>query len=260
MLRRNLMLAALAPTLALTLAACDGGADEPDVDATDLNRVQSKGEAEAVARMLDAGDFMDLSLGAKIEGPQGPEVKGSMRNAEGAFADIRSYVACPAGMDPCDPANAPAGTVFTYVHVLYPGEDNDPDTGSGTGNDSSDIETADMFRLTQPAHGFTGNAGYSKAEAISAMGPGSDVVITCEDGALAWTVEAGDGGNQWEQAEPLTFWWQSTVPPSGPAEAYEIHANHTAANGSGPYPGDGIGAANACLDPELVAAATPAAG
>ena len=230
--------------LALTLAACAN--EDTDTDITDLESANSDGEAAAMAQALPAGDFMDLELGAKIIGPQGDEVVSRMTNAEGAFADIRSYVACPASMDPCDPANAPEGTVYTYVHVVHPGEDNDPDTGSGEGNDSSDVEIADNFRMTMPSHGFTGTAVYSKAEALAAVGPEVDVVMVCHEGGLSWTIEASDGGDQWEQAEPLTFYWQSTLLPSGPAQAYEIFANRAAAQGNGPYPAAHETVPNAC--------------
>lgn len=229
---------------ALALAACSDSASDSEV--TDLNSASTDGEAAAMAAALDAGDFADLQLGAKIVGPQGDEVTGAMSNAEGNFADIRSFVACPAGMDPCDPKTAPAGTIYTYVHVIYPGEDNSSRTGSGTGNTSSDIERATGFKMTMPAHGFNGVAGYSKAEAMAAIGAKVDVVISCKDGALSWTVNAGDGGNQWEQAEPLTFFWKSTLPPAGPAKAYAINANYAEAIGAGPYPAAKEGVTNAC--------------
>lgn len=237
---------AVALPLILALGACGSDADEPP---TDLETAQSDGEAQALAQNIAAGDFLDLQLGARIQGPQGDEVEGALGNAEGNFADMRSYVACPAGAQQCDPANMPAGTVYTYVHVVYPGEDNRPDSGSGEANDSSDVERATAFRMIRPATGFTGAAGYSKDEAMAAIGPKADVVITCDEGALVWTVSAGDGGDQWEQAEPLTFWWQSTVPPAGPAKAYAIEANYTQASGDGPYPGDAQGATNACTAP-----------
>ena len=230
---------------ALALAAC-GESDQSDSSVTDLNRVASDGEAEAMAQALPAGDFLDLELGAKIVGPQGDEVSGRLSNAEGAFADIRSFVACPAGMNPCNPAQAPEGTIFTYVHVVYPGEDNEATTGSGAGNDASNVETAEAFRMTMPSHGFTGKAGYSKGEALAAMGPSTDIVITCPENSIAWTVEEGDGGDQWGQGEPITFYWQSTLPPAGPADAYEIFANYTSAIGPGPYPARSDVATNAC--------------
>ncbi len=228
---------------AAALGACSS---EPETDVTDLNAAATPEQAEAMAASIDAGDFIDLQLGAKIIGPQGPEVEGAMSNTEGNFADIRSYVACPAGMDPCDPKTAPEGTVYTYVHVVYPGSDNQADSGSGAGNNSSDIERATAFKMLRPAHGFNGKAGYSKAEVMGAIGPKADVIITCKDRALVWTISAGDGGNQWEQAEPLTFYWQSTLPPAGPAVAYAIDANYAEASGPGPFPAQTDGVPNSC--------------
>ncbi|MDA7787848.1 hypothetical protein N8940_01280 [Sphingomonadaceae bacterium] len=227
-----------------TLSACG---DAPEEDSTDLEVATTESEEAAMDAAREAGDFLDLQLGAKIVGPQGPEVEGALSNAEGNFADIRSYVACPAGMDPCNPKTAPEGTVYTFVHTVFPGEDNQDDSGSGQANNSSDIERATAFRMTAPAHGFTGSAGYAKASVLAAIGDKATVVVTCVDGALVWTVDAGEGGNQWEQAEPVTFYWQSTLPPAGPSDKYAIEANYTTATGPGPYPAATDGVSNACL-------------
>jgi hypothetical protein len=233
-----------ASALALALSAC---ADEPtprevhDQEVTDLGSVDSDGEAAAKAKALAAGDLTALTLGGRM-----PERTSAMRNEAGNFADLRGFVACPRGTDPCDPRTAPAGTVYTYTLVVYPGGDNNDDTGIGPGNTASDIERATAFRMTMPAHGFTGQAGYAKPEALAAIGPKADVVVTCDAGKIVWTVSAGDGGNQWEQKEPLTFYWQSTLPPAGQAEAYAFDADGTTAIGSGPYPAAKEGVANAC--------------
>lgn len=233
--------------LALGLAACAEPIEESEVDDTELEIATTDDEAEALDRSIEAGDFGSLQLGAKIEGPEGPEPSGALSTPEGNFADIRSYVACPAGMQECNPEIAPQGQIYTYVHVVHPGEDNDPSTGSGEGADSSDVETANAFMMTMPAYGFTGIAGYSFAEARAAGGSQTQVVITCgRDGNLVWTVNPGDGGDQWEQSEPITFYWQSTVPPAGPQEAYAIEANRTVATGPGPYPSADDSASNAC--------------
>ena len=237
---------ALPAACLIALSACGGDAGDPP---TDLEVATTDGEAVALAQSIEAGSFADLKLGAKVAGPQGEELKSRLTNEAGAFADVTSYVACPAGMDPCDPANAPQGTVFTYVHIVYPGEDNAPDSGSGTGADASDVEQANRFMIVRSAYGFTGSAGYSKLETMAAIGPKAEVVITCVDGGIAWTVNAGEGGNQWEQSEPLTFWWQSTLPPAGPARAYAIEANYVTATGDGPYPAERAGATNACAAP-----------
>ena len=230
--------------LALMLAACS---DDPsprevqDREVTDLNTANTDGKAYAQAKALPAGDLTELRLGGRTG-----ERTVAMENSTGSYADLRGYVACPQGMDPCDPKTAPAGTVFTYVFVVYPGGDNDEDTGVGSNNTASDIERATAFRMVMPAHGFTGNAGYAKPEALAAIGTKADVVVTCDNGGLVWTVSAGDGGDQWEQKEPLTFYWQSTLPPSGTAPAYVFDADSTFSTGSGPYPAAKAGAKNAC--------------
>ena len=108
------------------------------------------------------------------------------------------------------------------------------------------VERATAFKMTMPAIGFTGKAGYSKAEAIAALGKDADVVITCDEGKIAWTLSSGDGGDQWEYQEPITFYWQSTQPPAGPADAYEVRADYNDASGKGPYPAASETATNAC--------------
>jgi hypothetical protein len=234
--------------LALSLAACSDPTPDTvqDRQVTDLNSVNTDGKAAAQAKALPAGDFTELRLGGKIRGPQGFELIGAMANDSGSFADLRAYVACPAGTIVCDPKTQPEGTVYTYAFVVYPGGDNDPASGIGANNTASDIERATAFRMVMPAHGFTGNAGYAKSEALAAIGPKADVVISCDHGGLVWTVSAGDGGNQWEQKEPLTFYWQSTLPPAGSAKAYVFDADSTFSTGSGPYPVAKEGAQNAC--------------
>jgi len=230
--------------LALTVAACS---DEPsprevqDQQVTDLNSANTDGKAYAKAKDFPAGDFTEITFGGRTA-----ERTTSMSNDAGNFADLRGFVACPRGTDPCDPKTAPPGTVYTYTLVVYPGGDNNDDTGIGAGNTVSDIERATSFRMTMPAHGFTGKAGYAKPEALAAIGPKADVVVTCDAGKIVWTVSAGDGGNQWEQKEPLTFYWQSTLPPAGQAKAYAFDADGTTAVGSGPYPAAREGVANAC--------------
>ncbi|BDI61052.1 hypothetical protein [Qipengyuania nanhaisediminis] len=233
----------LTSTFALALAAC--GEAEEDAE---LDIATTDGEAEAMTKDLEPGDFALLNPGPRIVGPQGPEVKTALSNEAGILADITSYVTCPATMTACDPANAPDGTIYTYVHTVYPGEDMDPASGAGDGPDDIDVEMATAFKMTAPAHGFTGAAGFSKDEAIAAAGEAVQVVITCDaDGALIWTVNAGDGGDQWEDGEPLTFYWQSTLPPAGPARHYEIRADGVSGIGDGPYPGADSTARNACL-------------
>jgi hypothetical protein len=237
-------ISATASALALGLAACSQEPSPREVqhqEVTDLNTADTDGKAYAKARSLPAGDMTEFTLGGRFG-----EKAIAMSNSAGNFADLRGYVACPKGIDPCDPRTAPAGTVYTYAFVVYPGGDNEDDSGIGPGNTASDIERGTAFRMTMPAHGFTGKAGYAKPEALAAIGPKADVVITCDAGKIVWTVNAGDGGDQWEQKEPLTFYWQSTLPPAGSAKAYAFDADGTTAVGSGPYPAPREGVANAC--------------
>jgi hypothetical protein len=48
-----------------------------------------------------------------------------------------------------------------------------------------------------------------------------------------WRVVGGDG---WKAGETITFYWQSTLAPEGPREAYQFEAEGTSAQGSGPFP------------------------
>ena len=238
---RNLIAAG---ALALIVAGCSDDPSQREVqdqEVTDLNKVDSDGEAIAKAKAIPAGDFTEFTLGGRIG-----EKTVAMTNSAGSFADLRSFVACPKGVDPCNPETAPEETVYTYVMVVYPGGDNDDGTGIGSKNTASDIERATAFRMTMPAHGFTGKAGYAKPEALAAIGPKADVVVTCDAGKIVWTVSAGDGGDQWEQKEPLTFYWQSVLPPADTAKAYAFDADSTVATGSGAYPAAKEGVANAC--------------
>lgn len=236
--------------LALAVAGCSDDptpAEVQDKEVTDLNSANTDGKADAMAKALPAGDLTEFTLGGHVAGDDKDEgTTRAMSNEAGNFADLRSFVACPKEMDTCDPKTAPEGTVYTYVLVVYPGGDNKGAKGVPAGNTVSDIERATSFRMTMPAHGFTGNAGYAKPEALAAIGPKADVVVSCDAGKIVWTVSAGDGGNQWEQKEPLTFYWQSTLPPAGLAQAYAFDADSTEAMGSGYYPAVRAGATNAC--------------
>ena len=218
--------------LLFALAACGGGADEPP---TDLESAQSDGAAEALARNFEAGDFLDLQLGAKIVGPQGEEVESALANAEGNFADLRSFVACPAGMDPCDPATAPQGTIYTYVHTVRPGVDdpNDPPFMRPVGLD--EVEAATVFETVREAYGFSGAIGFDRKQVEEALGPDGTIRVHDDNGTLVWRVV---GGNGWSTGEPITFFWQSTEPPAGPDEAYALRADEKIAMASGPFPAE----------------------
>ncbi len=241
---RNFTLAT-ATLPALALAACGDPVTEGSVADEDfaLESADRESEVQARSRTIEAGDFAKLDLGAKVEGPQGSEVKTSLSNEMGVLAEVTSYVACPAGMAICNPSASPAGTVYTYVHVVYPGEDRP----SRSGSNGADAEKANAFMMAAPAHGFTGEAGFSRSEAIAAGGQQLEVVVTCEeDGQIFWTINPGADGEQWTTGEPLTFFWRSTLPPAGPSPVYSIRTNGVTAIGPGPYPAASETATNAC--------------
>src|SRR5688572_23227347 len=121
-----------ASALVLGLAACSEETSQREVhdqEVTDLNTSNTDGKAYAQAQALPAGDFSEITFGGRIG-----EKTTAMTNASGSYADMRGFVTCPRGMDPCDPKTAPAGTVYTYVFVVYPGGDNDDSSGIGSKN------------------------------------------------------------------------------------------------------------------------------
>ncbi|WP_370177002.1 hypothetical protein [Alteriqipengyuania sp.] len=216
---------------AVSLAACSTEPTEadtaPDPDA------QAEADAPSEPRTLVAADFGELELGARIEGPVGPEVEASIVVDGRSIGDIVSYVACPAEYDECDPEDLPEGTVYTYVHTIRPGVDapNDPPFTRPVGLD--EVLAATLFSTTRTASGFNGAIGYDRDQATAALGPDGEIRVQDDNGTLAWRVIGGDG---WETGEPITVFWQSTLPPEGPAEAYSLRADEKIAMATGPFP------------------------
>jgi hypothetical protein len=169
-------------------------------------------------KMLVPADFALLALGARIEGPQGPEVESTFATDGETLADVVSYVACPAATDPCAPAELPAGTVYTYIHRVTPAEG---------------VESATLFRTARAVSGFANLVGYDMAEAASALGEDGEIDVSADNGALVWRVVGGDG---WKAGETITLYWQGTLPPEGPREAYQFEADGVSALGTGPFP------------------------
>lgn len=239
------------PIIALSVfavAACgDPVTDRSIADEEPLAQVAAEEDGGlAESRTLEAGDLAGLDLGGRIEGPQGNEVKTSLSNELGVLAELVSFVACPGGMAICNPSAAPQGTVYTYVHVVKPGEN--MNTRGGDGNSpGEDAKRPMVFMMAAPAHGFTGEAGYSQAEASAAGGSQVEVQVSCEeDGQIFWTVNLGDD-NGWTSGEPITFYWRSTLPPASPAPVYSLRVNGVTAVGPGPYPAEDPAASNACM-------------
>ena len=224
-------IALAASVVALALVGCSGEPDTPDPQAE--ADAQMAADAPSTPRTLVAADFEELDLGAKIEGPVGPEVEASITAGGRSIGDIVSYVTCPDGYDECDPENVPEGTVFTYVHIVTPGEDapNDPPFNRPVGLD--EVEAATVFSTVRQANGFNGAIGFDREQALAALGEDGTIQVSDDNGTLQWRVVGGDG---WQTGETITFFWQSTLPPEGPAEAYALRADEKIAMATGPFP------------------------
>ncbi len=213
----------LALPLVIVLSACG---QEPAPDPT-----PTPSETVAGPRTLVPAGFNDMDLGPKIVGPQGPEVSGTLVREGTTIAEIVSYVACPAAAqdeepaEECVPADQPDGTVYTYVHRITPLDVAD------------DLDTPMVFRTTRKAHGFANNIGFDREQAEAVLGEGYAIRVQEDNGALAWRVELSNG---WSAGEELTFFWQSTLPPEGPAEAYAVGTENGRAVGTGPFPAEEV--------------------
>ncbi|RJY10144.1 hypothetical protein D6201_02720 [Aurantiacibacter aquimixticola] len=221
---------ALALPLALVLSGCGS---EPEPEPTPTPTPTAVGP-----RTLVAAGFDDQEIGPKIVGPQGPEVSAIFTSDAGDIAEIISYVACPPveGLDlseedvpegedladfasECRPDMWPEGTVYTYVHRVTP-----------TQTAQSPVT---VFRTARPATGFANTIGFDREQAEAALGEGYSIGTQIDNGMLVWRIEKGDG---WDAGEEITFFWQSELPPEGPAEAYEIETTAGRAEATGPFP------------------------
>ncbi|WP_421991280.1 hypothetical protein [Qipengyuania sp.] len=208
----------------LMLAAC--GSAEPEPAPTPSPTI-------AAPRTLVGADLDLSTLGAKIVGPQGPEVETVLSAGNRQIGTLVSYVACPAGVAACNPSEMSAETAYTYVHRITLADADE--TAEAAPTDGPEVvETAPtLFRTIRKASGFNQSIGYSTAEAEAALGDPDAISISSDNGSLIWRVVRGSG---WKPGSTMTFWWQSTLPPQGPAEAYllEIEGNQVAA--TGPFP------------------------
>ncbi|MBO9510701.1 hypothetical protein [Erythrobacter sp. A6_0] len=210
----------------LALAACgEAPAPEPTPSAT---------PTVAAPRTLVAADFDPESLGAKIVGPQGPQPEAAIMADGREIARIKSFVACPRDTAECVPAEMPEGTVYTYVHEITLADDLTPQVIETPETEGAALEVpASLFRMTQAAAGFNRSVGYSRSQAEAALGAGDAIQVSSDSGEIIWRVTAGSG---WKPGMPVTFWWQSTTPPDGPADAYSLEVNGMTASAKGPFP------------------------
>ena len=211
----------------LALAACSP--DQPEPEPTPTPTV-------AQPRTLAAADLDLSTLGAKIIGPQGPEVETVLSAGNRELGKMVSFVACPAGTAECKPGEMPEGTIYTYVHQVTLAEAQEPEAEAEASDGPEALESPPtLFRMTQKAHGFNRAVGYSNAQALDALGSEDAISITSDDGRLIWRVVQGDG---WTPGSTLTFWWQSTLPPAGPADAYLLEVDGNQAAAKGPFPAE----------------------
>ncbi|MBX7540785.1 hypothetical protein K3178_07175 [Qipengyuania sp. GH29] len=209
----------------LALAACSQSEPEPKPTPT---------PTVAQPRTLAAANLDLESLGAKIVGPQGPEVETVLSAGNREIGKMVSFVACPAETLECKPGEMPEGTIYTYVHQVTLAEQDEPEAEPSEGPEVVESPPT-LFRMTQKAHGFNAAVGYSVAQALEALGGEDAISITSDDGRLIWRVVEGDG---WKPGTTLTFWWQSTLPPAGPADAYLLEVDGNQALAKGPFPAE----------------------
>ena len=207
------------------LGAC--GSPEPEPTPTPTPTI-------AQPRTLVAADLDVATLGAKIVGPQGPEIETLLSANSRQLGKMVSYVACPEGVEECKPGEMPEGTIYTFVHTITLAEA-EADAADAQPTDGPEVVEAPptLFRTTRAAAGFNRAVGYSREQAEAALGAADAITVTADGGQLIWRVTKSEG---WKPGAPITFWWQSTLPPAGPDEAYlvEIDGNQTTA--SGPFP------------------------
>ena len=198
----------------LLLAACSKSPEKPAAEPSSVVTPQVAPTPDKPKTLVPA-DFATLKLGAKIDGSDA--VSKFVSDGQ-TLAEVASFVACPEGMTACDPKTLPAETVYTYVHRVTPGKS---------------VASATLFRTARPAAGFANGVGYDDAEAATALGPDGQIDVEADNGALVWRVI---GGDRWKAGEPITLYWQSTLPPAGKADAYLIETDGSVAIGTGPFP------------------------
>ncbi len=221
---RRWTLSALPAALA-ALAACGTQEAEPTPTST---------PTVAAPRTLVGADLDLSTLGARIVGPQGSEVETVLSAGNREIGRLVSYVACPEGVTECEPGKLPEGTVYTYVHRVTLVDAEETAGASQPSEGPEATETAPtLFRTTRKVAGFNRAVGYRTAEAETALGDPDAISISLDNGSLIWRVSRGSG---WEPGSTMTFWWQSTLPPQGPAEAYLLEVDGNQASATGPFP------------------------
>jgi len=199
----------------LLLAACSNSPEAPSPTPSGVVTPAVVPTPDKPHTLVPA-DFATLKLGARL---MNSDSDTKFVSDGQTIAQVASYVACPEGLAECNPKALPADTVYTYVHRVTPGKR---------------VASATVFRTARPAAGFANGVGYNEAEAAAALGPSGEIDVEADNGALVWRVVGGDG---WKDGEPITFYWQSTLPPAAqPLDAYLVETDGSVAIGSGPFP------------------------
>jgi len=198
----------------LLLAACSQSPNAPDAKPSAVVTPEVAPTPDKPKTLVPA-DFATLKLGARLTGA---DSVGQFVSDGETLAEVSSYVACPEGVTACDPKTLPPDTVYTYVHQVTPG---------------NAVASTKLFRTARPAAGFANGVGYDFAQAAAALGPNGQIDVEADNGALVWRVI---GGDHWKAGEPITLYWQSTLPPAGKADAYLVETDGSVAIGSGPFP------------------------
>lgn len=185
-----------------------------------------------------ARDYGLLSLGGTVDGPVGPAVEASWVWQGDSLGDLTGRVDCPAGTDPCDPRTEGEATVYTYVYRVTPGNDAINDDPFPRPEIVRRFDDVTVFATSFAPPGFTGIAGYSFGEAEAALGAGGGFRIERrpDDGGLTFRAEGGS--EPWGTGETITFFYQSTQPPKGPAGGFLLEGGGYKASGVGPVPMD----------------------
>lgn len=222
--------AAALPALAL-LAAC-AAENEPEPAPT-----PTAAATVAEPRTLIAADLDPATLGGKIAGPKGTDPEFSVMAGGKVVARVAAFVACPKEITACTPETLPADTIYTYALTVTPtpsgplASPSAPATPDAAG-DVAEVP-AMLFQTTRPAYGFNGAVGYALAEAEAALGAPEAIGVTLDEERLIWRVTGGSG---WKPGAPITFWWQSTIPPAGPQPAYRLEMGDAGWTATGPFP------------------------
>lgn len=186
--------------------------------------------------LIPPTDLNNLTLGPNIVGPVGPTVEASfVNNNNESLGDIRSGAACPDGFTSCVAANNPAGTIYTYVYEIAPGVDAFPNDAPfpqpPLANPPFDEVTEFQLDFSPGSNGI---AGFNFTQASSALGSGADFQIELINDIMTWTVSGGT--STWNTGEIITFFWQTTQPPTGPGNIYKINSASDAGGAIGPNP------------------------